>query len=158
MPLGTDDYREGAMLRLFDAQVLRDGQAWIGAMYLAGRAAEAVLRGLLWCEGREQEIGHDLRDLVKRVRSLSTLADRDRIDLDRLEDDVNELAAIWRNDLRYTGSKRFDRMLKESKRFWRIGGKPVKGDPEKANALSVLEACERIVSVGEPLCQRYRKG
>ncbi len=157
-PFGTDDYREGALLRMADAQSLREREAWVGAIYLAGRAVESILRGLLWCQGREQEIGHDLRDLLKRVRSLPMLIHRDRTELDRLEDAILDLATIWRNDLRYTGPRRFERMLKQSGRYWKIGDKPVRGEPDKANALSALEACEEIVSVGEPLCKRYRKG
>ncbi len=149
--LGTESYREGALLRLREAWVLYYQEEWVGCIYLAGRAAESILRSLIWARTRKREVGHDLRDLLKRVRMIVTFGETNEA---RLDDAVNELAIVWRNDLRYTGQSRFRRMLDASRRLRRIRGVPVKGDPLKANAKSVLEAAEGIVARGEPYARK----
>lgn len=149
--LGTEYYREGAMLRLREARILYDKREWVGCVYLAGRAAESILRSLLWARTRQQEMGHDLRHMLKRVRLIISFKENEA---DELDDAVNELAIIWRNDLRFTGHSRFRGMLKANGRLSRIHGMKVKGDPLKANAKPVLEAAERIVARGEPHARR----
>lgn len=150
-PFGAEDYREGSLLRLKEAQTLSDNANWVGATYLAGRAVEAIFRSLLWQQSKELETGHDLRQMLTRVRDLISLNEKEN---DKLNDAVNEVAIVWRNDLRFVGEKRFRRQLRTSGRMYSIGRKRVKGDPLKANAISILEACERIVAIGERLCQR----
>ena len=71
--LGSEDYRYGALGRLEDARTLYGQERWAGAIYLAGRAVEGLLRSLLWRATREQEIGHDLRQLLTKARSLSVV-------------------------------------------------------------------------------------
>ena len=152
--IGSEDYREAALLRMSEAERLREASEWIGSIYLAGRAAEAVLRSLYWLKTRQQDTGHDLKALLKRVFVLLPFpADLEK----RLDDAVNEIAVVWRNDLRFTGEKRFRRLLKESGRLHKIGSNRVQGDPVKANALSVLGACATVVALGEPICKRSKK-
>jgi len=152
-PLGSEDYREGSLLRLKEAQTLSDNAHWVGAIYLAGRAVEAIFRSLLRQQSKKLETGHDLKQMLTRARFLMSLSETED---DKLNEAVNEVATVWRNDLRFAGEKRVRRQLKASGRMHNIGQKRVKGDPLKANAKSVLEACERIVTIGEPICQRYR--
>jgi hypothetical protein len=151
--LGREDYRDGALSRLAEARLLYDNQQWVGAIYLAGRAVEAILRSLLWVPEQPSQVGHDLRDLLARVRSRDLMRDASANELDRLDNAVNELAVVWRNDLRYTGARRFQRWLDATGRNKRVGSLRVAGDPAKANARSVLEASERVVSIGEPRCR-----
>jgi len=148
-PLGAEDYREGSLLRLKEAKILYASEKWVGAIYLAGRAVEALFRCLLWRQSKEQEIGHDLKKMLTRVRSWDLLPQADEM---MIRSCLNKIAVIWRNDLRFTGDERFYRILKQSKRDQGIGKMPVKGDPAKANAKIVLEACETIIAIGEPLC------
>lgn len=145
--LGAEDYREGALLRLQDAQRLYDAGCWVGCIYLAGRAAESILRALLWLRSGNQDCGHDLRDLLKRVRLLVGFPGSDD---SALSNAVNELAVVWRNDLRFTGDARLKRLLTASGRLRQIGRMKIRGDALKANAKSVLEAGERVVALGEP--------
>ena len=144
------------MERLREARILYDFQCWTGSVYLAGRAVEAVLRGLLRIKGRAHEAGRDLLEMLKQT----PLPDLDMTGSDKGETifaAMNELAVVWRNDLRFTGDRRFRRLLNASGRLRRIGKMQVKGNPLKANAKSVLEASERVLAIGAPLCQRSRK-
>lgn len=152
-PLGSDDYREGALARLEDARRLRDQERWVGAIYMAGRAVETLLRSLLWLNRREQEVSHDLRRLLRRAQSLGLLGE----DETRLRVHINEVAILWQNNLRFMGDNRFARVLKETRRDKRVGGRPVLGDALKANANYLLELCEEIVDRGEVVWKRYRR-
>ena len=152
MPLGSDDYREGALARLEDARRLKDKERWVAAIYLAGRAVEAILRSLLWLRSKEQGVGHDLRDCLKRARSLGLL----RKDETQLQDHINDVAVIWHNNLRFVGSNRLLRDLRATGRDKRIGSRRVKGDALKANAGHMIEICESIVARGDQVWTRYR--
>lgn len=110
---GADDYREGAFCRLDDARHLCAERRWVGGAYLAGRAAEAMFRSLLWLRGRQQEVGHDLRELLRRTRSLGMLTDRDET---ALHTAVMEVAVVWHNNLRFSGEQSFLRRLKRLKK------------------------------------------
>ncbi len=151
-PLGTDDYREGALTRLEDARTLYEKRRWAGAIYLAGRAVEGILRSLLWLRSAEQTIGHDLRDLLKRTRSLGLLSD----DEGSFQDDINEVAVVWYNNLRFVGDDRFLRDLRSVGRDKRLNDRRIKGDPLKANSWRMLEVCEAIVNRGDVVWKRYR--
>lgn len=153
LSLGSDDYREGALERLQDAVCLGEQERWTGAVYLAGRAAEAMLRSLLWLKRREQEIGHDLRDVLKRAQSLGLLGE----DESQLQNDINEVAVIWQNNLRFVGSKCFGRHLRAISKDKRVAGRRVKGDPLKPNAKHMIEICESIVARGDVVWHRYKK-
>lgn len=152
MPLGSDDYREGALERLEDAIILRDQQRWVAAIYLAGRAVEAILRSLLWLKSRQQGVGHDLRDCLKRARSLGLL----REDEIQLQDHINDVAVIWYNNLRFVGSNRLLRDIKATGRDKRIGSRRVKGVALQANAKHMVAICESIIARGDQVWTRYR--
>lgn len=46
--MGEVDYRKGAHDRIGEAYILLRSEAFGGCAYLAGRAAEGALRGVLW--------------------------------------------------------------------------------------------------------------
>jgi hypothetical protein len=46
-PFGQKHYREGALERLDEASLLLRAQQFAGAIYLAGRAVEGMLRALI---------------------------------------------------------------------------------------------------------------
>lgn len=144
---GAEDYREGALARLEDARRLREQQRWVGAVYLVGWAVEGIRRSLLWIQKRNEEVGHDLRDPPVRAQSLGIIANDDT----SLRSDINEVAIVWRNNLRFVGESRFARDLRDLGRSHRIAGRKVRGNPVKANALYLSEVCERIVSRGESI-------
>lgn len=152
--LGSADYRYGALDRLEDARILYEGDRWVGAIYVAGRAVEGLLRSLLWRATRKQEIGHDLRQLLIKARSLNVVTSDDQT---RILDSLNEIAVIWHNDLRFVGDGCLLRRLKNLGRLSKIGDMRVKGDPLKANAYSVLQACERVMTRGDLVWTRSNK-
>ncbi len=154
MGLGPEDYREGARRRIDDAWSLFDQERWEGAVYLAGRAAQAMLRGLLARQRGELQVGHDLREHLRQVRGLGILKLNED---DELEDAINDLAVLWRNDLRFTGARRFRQLLKQAGRLERIGRKRISGDPEKPNARGLLNAAEAVVSRGNLIWQRLNR-
>ena len=153
MKLAAANYRAAARTRLDEARCLYGGRFWAGTTYLAGRGAEAILRGLLALREPRLESGHDLRDLLARVRRTGMLRERNDAEL---ENAVNEVAVVWRNNLRFADDDLFRWLLRQQKRDRSIGRTPVKGEPEKANAKSVLEACERIISRGDLLWKRLQ--
>lgn len=152
--LGSGDYRDGAPMRLRDARVLREQERWLGAIYLTDPAGEGMLRALLWSKRSQQEVGHDLRDLLKRVRALGMLTGRD----DALLSPVNEIVVLWSNDLRFVGEGAFRRRLERIGRLSRdASGRIIRGDPVKANALGFLDACQAVVARGELAWRRRWK-
>lgn len=153
MGLGPQDYREGAKARLEDAQALFDKSQWVGSVYVAGRAAQAMLRSLIARRG-SLEVGHDLRDHVKQVRALGMMR---RDGDEQIEDAVNELVVVWRNDLRFSGERRFRQLLTQVGRHKRIGSRRIGGDPAKANARSLINAAEAVVSRGERIWKRSKR-
>ncbi len=146
--LNPDDYREGCLLRLQEAWSLYDDHQWVGAIYLSGRGVEALLRGAILKRLRRLEVGHDLKQLLAELRSSLDMPDEA---LDRIENSVNEVAVLWRNDVPFTGNSRFKRLLKLTGRLQRTGVQKIKGDPLKANAKSFMEACQDIINAGEPV-------
>jgi len=151
--LGATDYVSGAQTRIDDADVLYDGRRWVATVYLAGRAVEAMLRALLWTKSREQEIGHDLRGLLRRIGSLGLLTSTDE---QHMLDAVQVLAPVWHNNLRFAGRDTFLQMLRTVGRHVRIGGQRVTGDPDKANAYAVLQAAHELMARGELVWHRLR--
>ncbi len=72
--IGEADYRAGARERLEEAYILLINEKFGGCVYLAGRAVEGILRGVIWksdpdyATGRKSlETGHDLRELLKVI-------------------------------------------------------------------------------------------
>lgn len=154
MSLSAADYLEGALLRREEAWALYERNQWVGAIYIAGRAVECLLRCMITMRNVELEVGHDLRKQFAHVRHVFQVAESESL---ALEKSVNELSIVWRNDLRYSGSTRMMRLLRDARRTRRIGTMRVVGDPLKANAKNVLESCEGIISRGEPICRPYWK-
>jgi HEPN domain-containing protein len=151
MRLSAADYFRGALLRLDEAQRLYEAERFVGAVYLGGRAVEALLRAMLWLHGGEQEIGHDLRKLLRRAGSLGLPSARDEA---RILDSLQVLAPVWHNNLRYADRAAFERLLRATHRQQRIGALRIRGDFVRANAKAVREACEAIVARGRQVWKR----
>jgi HEPN domain-containing protein len=150
MSLGGKDYLEAVQLRLDEANQLYDSERWVGSVYLAGRAVECLLRCLLWSPTTTMEVGHDLIDALDRIRRNRLLSDEL---LDQVTNCASDITVVWQNNLRYTGPKRFNRMLEQCKRNRIIGSMKVKGSAAKANAKHVLEKASTIVHLGVPVCE-----
>src|SRR5437870_3409690 len=95
---GVQHYREGSLMRLSEAHQLYCARQWVGCIYLGGRAVEAILRALYWLKSGQHDKGHDLRGSLTAVRGVFGRADEVALD-----NAINEVAIVWRNDLRFTG-------------------------------------------------------
>jgi len=105
--IGEQDYRNGAKERLAEAGRLFQGDQFSGCVYLAGRAVEGMLRGLIWKLDPEYrvgkkslETGHDLKDLLKLVEGFGLLSDQNNRD-DEMRRHVQNVARRWHNNMRF---------------------------------------------------------
>lgn len=143
MRFSSEEYRQGAFDRFEDALALRDAGRWVGAAYCAGRAVEALLRGLLRRETLADTSGHDLRDLLKCVAGEGLIRLPDEPDMVQA---VADLAILWRNDLRFFGRHRFLRLIKSLKLDRRM-----KGDAVEYWAKRMIRSSEIIINRGAAL-------
>lgn len=148
-----DDYRKGALERLSDARILLRANQHAGSAYAAGRAVEGMLRAVIWKRDddvrkgiKSLDTGHDLRELLTRVRNLGLLTEPPAR-RDALHQDVQQIARLWFNNMRFASSK-----FIESR--WYNLGEVRKGRTLKQATESFYFACERVVMRCEVLCQR----
>lgn len=146
---GEDTYRRGALERLEDARQLLVGGQYAGAIYLAGRAVEGMLRGLLWATDRQMrrrekslDTGHDLRELLKCVGSLGLLS-RDPRD-DSLRAEVQHVAKLWTNNMRFASTDQVARL-------WRELGATGRGRDLRLAARRYYSSCVQITKRCEQL-------
>ena len=104
--MGETDYRSGAKERLSEAFILLRQERFGGSVYLAGRAVEGMLRALIWSSDHEYvtgrkslDTGHDLRDMLKLVRSLGAFGDPSFCE--SITADVQKVARLWSNNMRF---------------------------------------------------------
>ena len=109
--LQGDDYRKGALERLDDAFVLLRAHQFAGSASEAGRAVEGMLRAVIWKRdadvrlgNKSLDTGHDLRELLIRVRDLGLLVSLDP-EKDQLLERVQRIAQLWFNNMRFASSK-----------------------------------------------------
>lgn len=150
MSLGRQDYLEGALARHRESIMLYREQEYAGSIYLSGRAVESLLRCLMIRHNVPMTVGHSLREHLKALRSRLRLVHPWS---ETIENAVNEIDIVWRNDMRYSGARRLMRLLKSAGRSARLGGRPIVGDPLKANAKRVTEFTDALIHWGEPKCR-----
>ena len=150
--LKADDYRRGALERLSDAFILLRADQFAGSSSSAGRAVEGMLRALIWkrdddvLKGKKSlETGHDLRELLTHVRNLGLLSHRKPQDSE-LESNVQHIARLWFNNMRYASSK-----FVESR--WYNLGEVRKGRTHKQASEAFYLACASVVKRCEVLCR-----
>ncbi len=132
-----------------DARVLRDSACWVGGAYNAGRAVEAILRGLLMLETRENTSGHDLRDLLKQAGRLNLVREPDQT---RLLPHIDLLSRLWHNNLRFTDCGKFRQVIRE------IGAdRRVKGDVVEYWSKRMVRSAEAVVNRGAQIWIRLSK-
>lgn len=151
MAIRSNDYRRAALARLSDARCLYQGDHWSGAVYLAGRAVEAILRALILKKSDRIDSGHDLKHHLKSARRLGMLTDDEARGGGRINDHMNELAIIWQNNRRYADDDKLLSVIKHGGLY-----RQSKGDPLKACAFQVLESSEALVSRGDKAWSKKR--
>jgi hypothetical protein len=149
--LGGADYRDGALERLQESEILLIGQSFSGSIYLAGRSVEGMLRALIWRrdvgirQGKKSlETGHDLRELLVYVRNLGLLRAEGRDD--RFEAKVQRVGRLWSNDLRFAPIR-----IIEAR--WKKAGEVTNKRSLKLAAKEYFEDCSTIIKRCEVLWQ-----
>ena len=148
-----DDYRKGALERLDDALILLRAGQFSGSISDAGRAVEGMFRAVIWKRDpdvrsgkKSLDTGHDLRELLTRVRNLGLLDSSDPAS-DELEENVQRIAQLWFNNMRFASSKFVET------RWFRLG-QVRKGRTMKQAAELFCLDCQDILKRCEVLCQR----
>jgi hypothetical protein len=150
--LGENDYRMGAQERLADAQILQNQRHFAGAIYLAGRGVEGMLRAVVWKRDHEVrsgrkslETGHDLRNLLQEIANLGLLQRNERDDLFKAH--VQKIGRLWFNDMRFVSGQFVER------RWRKIGVLRGPFDMRGA-ALEYYGWCVNVAKRCEVLCER----
>jgi len=150
---GGEDYRRGALERLDDAYILLRAGQFSGSASDAGRAVEGMLRAVIRKRdadvraGRKSlETGHDLRELLTHVRNLGLLSSMEPKD-DGLEEQVQRIAQLWFNNLRFAASRFVET-------YWFGLGEVHKGRTMKQATESFFLDCKEVLKRCEVLCQR----
>jgi hypothetical protein len=154
---GFENYRRGGLERIGDASLLLRAGQFAGAIYLAGRGVEALLRAMVWKAdpevqrgSRSLDTGHDLRALLSLVADLGLLV---RVsDRDHLENRVQRVSRLWYNNLRFAPSKFIET------RWLGLGefGKHRRYKTFKAAASAYFDDCSAIVKRCEVLCEKSK--
>jgi len=150
--LGENEYRQGALERIRDAETLMRREQYAGAIYMAGRAVEGMLRGLIWKSDTDVrraktslDTGHDLRELVTRISNLGLLR------ADGHDDDfvasVQRIARLWFNNMRFASSRFVET------RWWKLKEVRRKRTFKEASS-DYFNACSAVVRRCEALWQR----
>ena len=152
LKFGEQTYRQGAEQRLEEARRLLDDEHFGGSVYLAGRAVEGMLRGLIWRQDddvrsgkKSLDTGHDLRHLLTEVRRLGLLGSNDR-DITFMAN-VQQVARLWSNNLRFASSTQLQA-------HWRSIGELQNKHGMKAASQSYYEACVAVVKRCETLWRK----
>jgi hypothetical protein len=131
-------------------------------MYCGGLAVECILRAFRWRRDRSFEGRHDLEDLLKASALLRINEDHMR-QTGISDDDIlhyalslraamNEVLALWHNNLRFASEASLRAFLH---RIGRLQG--IKGNALKRNALDLLNAAQTVVDRGVALWTSRKK-
>ncbi len=154
MQFRAEQYYQASLERMTQAKkIYSDGTAFALAMYCGGLAVESLLRAFRWTHDRTFEGRHDLSELLRASRLLKFddeyMHRRGESDeqisaaRQRFRGAMNEVIALWHNNLRFASEASLVAYLKQ---IDRLHG--VKGDPLKKNALDLVEAAQTVVNRG----------
>jgi HEPN domain-containing protein len=157
MQFREDEYYEVALERIRQARKLHDqGGNYALSMYCSGLAVECLLRAFRWQFDASFEGRHNLGELLKASRVLQ-INDELMRRKGRREDEItgygrqlkaamNEVIALWHNNLRYASGARLKAFLRSSDRL-----QGIRGDALKRNSADLLGAAQTIVDRGVAL-------
>jgi hypothetical protein len=138
------------------------GESYALAMYCGGLAVECLLRAFRWDKDLSFEGRHDLGDLLK-ASALLRINDEHMRRKGIPEDEIfeyalalravmNEVMALWHNNLRSAAEASLRAFLN---RIDRLQG--IKGDALKKNASDLLNAAQTVVDRGVALWTSRKK-
>jgi hypothetical protein len=140
----------------------REGESYALAMYCGGLAVECLLRAFRWKKDDSFEGRHDLDDLLKasallaiNEEHMSTKGMAEDVIFDytkRLRAAMNDVVALWHNNLRFASEASLKAFLNRANRL-----RGIKGDPLKKNAADFLNAAQTIVDRGVALWTSRKK-
>ena len=138
----AEDYRRAAGERVTEAGALRRAQRYTLGMYVAGVAAECMLRAYHRADAAFDE-RHDVIELLKAC-DLERLGEPA---MARLRAPVQTVHMLWNNSFRYFDERRIRahmRAMRQDRRGVQRGA-----DFLKVRAKELEDACLEIVMVGE---------
>lgn len=154
MQFTSEEYYRAATERMRQAREIHDsGKNYALAMYCGGLAVECMLRAYRCQKDTSFEGRHDLAELFRVSGFLETHEERSRKkrkpekEIERsaagLLDAMDDVAALWQNNLRFAAENSLRAYLK---RIGRLRG--IRGDALKKNSADLLLAAELIVEEG----------
>jgi hypothetical protein len=156
-PVEPEHYFRAALERMRQSQFLyRKGDSYSLAMYVAGVAAESLLRAFKGRRNKTFDEKHNLKRLFEAGLLMLTSADfpRHAVSNDEirsykrdLQAAIHEIHLLWSNDYRFASEARLRNHLKKLEAF----RKGMKGDILKAYAWKLLNATQRIIDRGNIL-------
>jgi hypothetical protein len=159
----AEEYFRAGTERMRQARAIHDvGGSYALAMYCSGLAVECILRAFRWQKDPSFAGRHDLSDLLKASALLDVHATHMRRKGHSAEDvheyslrlraAMNEVVALWHNNLRFASERSLRTFLN---RIDRLRG--VKGDALKKNSSELLNAAQTVVDRGVALWTSRKK-
>lgn len=163
MQFNAEQYYHVSLERMKQAtRLYQDGTAYALAMYCGGLAVESLLRAFRWTHDSSFEGRHNLTDLLKESRLLSFDEEfmrrrgrtQQEIDVSglKLRSAVNEVVALWHNNLRFASEASLKLSLQKSGKLGRI-----KGDAIKKNTSNLLVSAQAVVDRGAAIWISQKK-
>lgn len=163
MTFRADEYFRASVERMRQArQIQTSGESYALGMYCAGLAVECMLRAFRWSKDASFEGRHDLKDLLKASNLLRL--DEEHMRRQKVPDDaiaeysmrlraaMNEVVALWHNNLRFASEAALRAHLRKIDRLHAI-----RGNPLKKNAADLLNAAQTVIDRGVALWTSKKK-
>jgi hypothetical protein len=162
MQFTAEQYYQVSLERMKQAHGLYHQGAYSLAMYCAGLAVEALLRAFRFSDDTSFEGRHNLSSLLKasgllriedQLRRKKGDAAESILQSGRaLQAAMNEVVALWHNNLRFASEASLRGYLKK---IGRVRG--IKGDPAKKCALDLVNAAQTVIDRGITLWTSKKK-
>jgi hypothetical protein len=158
-----EEYFRAGIERMRQAREIHSSKEMYAlAMYCSGLAVECMLRAFRWKKDKSFEGRHDLEDLLAasdllhiredRARRQGVFAEEISRSTIELRAAMNEVAAVWHNNLRFASEASLRAYLK---RLGRLQG--IRGNALKKNSGDLLNAAQVIIDQGVTLWTSKKK-
>lgn len=137
-------YLEAAHHRLRDALLLHDAERYGLALYVAGVAAESVLRAYRTRNDAQFHERHDLRALLEGCNQKHFGEHRRQFMVS-----IAVMNKIWQNDFRYHSHQLLMTRFRKRKMTHSFEGRTILGDPLKFYSGVAIDHAETVVAIGD---------
>jgi HEPN domain-containing protein len=161
MQFTAEQYYQVSLERMKQAHGLYHQGAYSLSMYCSGLAVEALLRAFRFSDDTSFEGRHNLSSLLKasgllrvddQLRRKKRNGESVRQSVRALQAAMNEVVALWHNNLRFASEASLGGYLKK---IGRVRG--IKGDPAKKCALDLVNAAQTVIDRGITLWTSKKK-